>query len=256
MMKLIKLAGVAALAALATTGVARAEDEKREFSWSMTVGGTSDYMFRGLSLHNEDPAAQGSLDMGYGIFYAGVWGSNVGNGTQDGFSPMEVDLYAGLKPVVGQFTFDFGIIGYLYPIAEDALDYYELKAGVSTEIVKSLTGGVIVYWVPEQENSPEVWTVEGNLAYTLPEMHRFTPTISGTVGYATSDLGWFSRCIQGLRLLERRPCPRHREADFRLPLLGHQHRSGPGRRLRRPERPALRVLGQGNAALILFPIRS
>lgn len=192
MMKLIKLAGVAALAALATTGVARAEDEKREFSWSMTVGGTSDYMFRGLSLHNEDPAAQGSLDMGYGIFYAGVWGSNVGNGTQDGFSPMEVDLYAGLKPVVGQFTFDFGIIGYLYPIAEDALDYYELKAGVSTELVKSLTGGVIVYWVPEQENSPEVWTVEGTLAYALPEMHRFTPTISGTLGYATSDIGWFS----------------------------------------------------------------
>ena len=192
MTKLMKLTGVAALAGLAMVGAARAEDEKRDFTWSITVGGTSDYMFRGLSLHGEDPAAQGSLDIGYGIFYAGVWGSNVGTKADGIFAPMEVDVYAGLKPVVGQFTFDFGIIGYLYPIADDPGDYYELKAGVSTEIVKSLTGSVTAYWVPDQENSPEVWTVEGTLAYTLPEVARFTPTISGTVGYANSDLGFFS----------------------------------------------------------------
>ena len=184
MKKLIKLAGVAALAALATTSVVRAEDEKREFSWSMTVGGTSDYMFRGLSLNHEDPAAQGSLDMGYGIFYAGVWGSNVGIKGDGVYAPMEVDIYAGLKPVVGQFTFDFGIIGYLYPIADDPGDYYELKAAVSTEIVKSLTGGVTFYYTPDQDKYPTTWTVEGTLAYALPEMHKFTPTISGTLGYS------------------------------------------------------------------------
>lgn len=193
MNKFTKLAGVAAVASAAMIGAANAED--REFAWSITVGGTSDYIFRGLSLHNEDPAAQGSVDMSYGIFYAGAWASNVGvnsPGVGDGFHPMELDLYAGIKPVVGQFTFDFGLIGYLYPIAENSLDYYELKAGVSTEIVKNLTGGVTFYYVPDQDNSVEVFTVEGALAYSLPAVGIFTPTISGGIGYSNAEVGWFT----------------------------------------------------------------
>lgn len=158
----------------------------------MTVGGTSDYIFRGLSLNNEEPAAQGSVDASYGIFYAGAWASNVGVKGDGVFAPMELDLYAGIKPTLGQFTFDFGIIGYLYPIADNPGEYYELKAGVSTEIFKNLTGGVTLYYVPDQANSPEVWTVEGNLAYTLPQMHIFTPTISGGIGYSNSDVGFFT----------------------------------------------------------------
>lgn len=192
MNKVSKLASVAVIASAALIGSAQAED--RQFSWSMTVGGTSDYIFRGLSLHDQDPAAQGSVDMSYGIFYAGAWASNVGvnsPGVGDGFHPMEVDLYAGIKPTLGQFTFDFGLIGYVYPIAENSLDYYELKAGVSTEIVKNLTGGVTLYYVPDQDNSVEVWTVEGNLAYTLPQMHIFTPTLSGGVGYSDAASVFF-----------------------------------------------------------------
>jgi uncharacterized protein (TIGR02001 family) len=106
MNKFLKLAGVAAVASTALIGAAQAED--REFSWSMTVGGTSDYIFRGISLTSEDPAAQGSVDMSYGIFYAGAWASNVDGA---GYEPMELDLYAGIKPTLGQFTFDFGLIG-------------------------------------------------------------------------------------------------------------------------------------------------
>lgn len=190
MNKFMKLAGVAALASAAFAGAANAED--REFSWSLTVGGTSDYIFRGLSLHNEDPAAQGSIDVSYGIFYAGAWASNVGTAGDIYYNPMELDLYAGIKPVLGQFTFDFGILGYTYPVADDPGNYIELKAGVSTEIVKNLSGGVTLYWAPDQSNSAEIWTVEGSLAYTLPQVHIFTPSISGGIGYSSSDLGVFS----------------------------------------------------------------
>lgn len=66
----------------------------------------------------------------YGIFLClAAWASNVGSGQEDGFNPMEVDIYAGIKPVVGQFTFDLGLIGYVYPIADDPLNYYELEGG-------------------------------------------------------------------------------------------------------------------------------
>lgn len=191
MTKFVKLACAAALAGFAFAGAARAE-EAREFSWSTTLGATSDYVFRGLSLNNEDPAAQGSIDMSYGIFYAGAWASNVSGA---GYQPMELDLYAGIKPVVGQFTFDFGVIGYLYPVTSvDSLDYVEFKAGVSTELVKSLTGTLVMYYTPDQANFAETWTVEGTLAYTLPQLGIFTPTVSGTVGYAedTDNAGAFS----------------------------------------------------------------
>lgn len=181
MNKFMKLAGVAAVASAAMVGAANAEDK---FSWSITVGGTSDYIFRGLSLNHEDPAAQGSVDVGYGIFYAGAWASNVGIKGDGIYAPMEIDLYGGIKPTLGQFNFDFGIIGYTYPIADDPANYYELKAAVSTEIVKNLTGGVTFYFTPSQGRYNETWTVESNLAYTLPQVHVFTPTLSGGVGYS------------------------------------------------------------------------
>ena len=56
MTKFIKLAGAAAIAGMAFTGAARAEDEARAFAWSMTATGTSDYMFRGFSQTAENPA--------------------------------------------------------------------------------------------------------------------------------------------------------------------------------------------------------
>lgn len=191
MTKLLKLAGVAAIAGMALTGAARAADDAPELAWSMTVGGTSDYIFRGLSLNNEDPAAQGSFDISYGLFYAGVWASNVSGA---GYEPMEVDLYAGFKPVLGQVTFDFGVIGYLYPVADDSLDYVELKAGASTELVKNLNGTVTFFYTPDADNYPETWTVEGLLAYTLPQIHIFTPTVSAGVGYSDdmNNVGAFS----------------------------------------------------------------
>ncbi len=190
MTRFLKLAGTAAIAGMALTGAARAEDPPA-FSWSMTVGGTSDYIFRGLSLNNERPAAQGSVDVGYGIFYAGAWASNVSGA---GYEPMELDLYAGIKPVLGQVTFDFGIIGYLYPIADGSLDYVEFKAGASTELVKSLNGTVTFYYTPDADNYPETWTVEGTLAYTLPEVGVFTPTVSAGAGYSNdmNNVGAFT----------------------------------------------------------------
>ncbi len=131
----------------------------------MTVGATSDYVFRGISLTNEDPAAQGSIDMSYGILYWGAWASNVDGA---GFEPWELDLYMGITPSLGQINFDFGVVGYLYPAAENSGDYVEFKAGMNTELVKNLTGGVTFWYTPDQDNYVETYTIEGTLAYALP----------------------------------------------------------------------------------------
>ena len=63
---------------------------ENKLGWSATLTGTTDYVFRGFSLSSESPALQGSLDATYGIFYAGVWGSNV---QDEGYEPVGVNVY-------------------------------------------------------------------------------------------------------------------------------------------------------------------
>jgi uncharacterized protein (TIGR02001 family) len=90
-------------------------------------------------------------------------------------------------------TFDFGIIGYLYPAESAVLDqnYIELKALASMEIVKSLNGGVTFWYTPDQDNYAEGYSIEGTLAYTFQEWGIFAPSISGLVGYTEADAGGF-----------------------------------------------------------------
>ena len=157
-----------------------------EFSWSVTGTGTSDYIFRGLSLNNEDPAFQASVDAEYGIWYGGLWGSMV-DGV--GFEPVELNLYTGVKPVLGPLTFDFGLVYYFYPWASGASDsdYVELKAAFDWSPVKNLTLTPAFWYVPDQSNSDAVYTIEGTAAYELPAVGIFTPTISGNLGYTDAD---------------------------------------------------------------------
>ena len=194
MTKLIKLAGVAALAGIAMAGAARAEDEKREFSWSMTATGTSDYMFRGFSQTREDPAFQLSFDATYGIFYAGVWGSNIDFDEANAFKEdIEIDFYAGITPTLGSVTFDLGVLYYFYPGVDDnalggEADYVELKAGAKTTIAEKLALAGYVYWTPDNfGETGSVVTLEGSANYTLPEVWKFTPTVGGTLGFAKAE---------------------------------------------------------------------
>jgi len=177
-----RLACSAILAGLANPGLA--EDK---FEWSATVTGTSDYVFRGFSLTNERPAAQASLDVSYGIFYAGVWGSNVDD---EGYEPVELDLYSGIKPEWGQAAFDFGALWYTYPGAIPrplGYQYVELKAGMSFSPITGLKVNPIFWYIPEQKNAPITYTYEGALAYELSAVGIFTPTLSGLFGYTDAE---------------------------------------------------------------------
>lgn len=163
--------------------------EERKLDLSATIGGTSDYIFRGVSQTGEQPAFQASVDLTYGIFYAGIWGSNTDLGANDN---AELDLYAGITPAWGPVTFDLGVIYYAYPSADDNLEYVELKGGYSltSPWIKGLTSGTTVYWSPEYTlDSGEVVTVESSASYALPAVGKISPTLSGTYGTVYGDLG-------------------------------------------------------------------
>ncbi len=94
------------------------------------VGLFSQYIFRGLTQTNRQPALQGGFDYAHesGI-YVGTWASNISwlkeNGStaaatagqyKDGGS-LEMDIYGGYKSSFGKsdFTYDIGLLYYWYP---------------------------------------------------------------------------------------------------------------------------------------------
>ncbi len=177
-----------ALGAGAYAGPALAEhdDGDRKWTFSFNIGATSDYVFRGVSQNDEQPALQGGVDIGYGLFYVGAWASIV-DADFVGGSHSEIDLYGGITPSAGIFDFDFGFIYYGYPAAQSSqgVDYWEAKVGVSTDdLIKKVTLGVTVYYSPEYTfKSGDVWTVEGSVSYALPAIGPISPTISALVGH-------------------------------------------------------------------------
>lgn len=191
---------ISAAAATLTLASLSAPASADEFGYSLTFGGTSDYVFRGFSNTNRDPAVQGSFDVTYGLWYAGIWASNtsypnfggpcVDNGTPcdniGDIGPAEVDYYVGARPVWGPVTFDFAFLYYTFPgqngDANDG-DYFELKAGASVSPLKDLTLAVNNYYSPDSQwESGETYTLEGIASYALPAWGMFSPTISGTFG--------------------------------------------------------------------------
>jgi uncharacterized protein (TIGR02001 family) len=97
--------------------LALAEDSPHSISANVSL--TSDYVFRGISQTGGDPAIQGGFDYAHSSgFYAGTWASNVGwikdfQGYDSG--SMEIDFYGGYANSIGDFTYDLGLIQYMYP---------------------------------------------------------------------------------------------------------------------------------------------
>lgn len=108
--------GVATLFAL---GLLAAGHAHAEVSGSVTL--TSDYLFRGLTQTNEEPALQGGIDYTHDSgFYAGAWGSSISwlsDSDPDVSSQVEVDLYLGYGGEFGEsgLGYDVGAIYYWYP---------------------------------------------------------------------------------------------------------------------------------------------
>jgi uncharacterized protein (TIGR02001 family) len=191
----------AALLATATAANAQtAPVAASDFKIAFNFGVTSDYIFRGISQNARNPAVQGGVDLTYGIAYAGVWASAVKFGDNTTFLPykasVEVDLYAGIKPVwkssLGDFNFDFGTIYYGYPGAAETqgknklqkIDYYELKAGVNKDLWKDANLATTIFFSPNSQfETGKVWTSETSFTQTFAAWGKVVPAFGATFGY-------------------------------------------------------------------------
>ncbi|MBI3042993.1 MAG: hypothetical protein HYY78_09230 [Betaproteobacteria bacterium] len=110
----------AAVAATMVSGIAAAADSPHSLTGN--VGLYSQYIFRGLTQTNGEPALQGGFDYSHANgFYAGTWASNISwlrdGGAYRAGGSGEFDLYGGVKGAFGKsdFTWDIGTLYYAYP---------------------------------------------------------------------------------------------------------------------------------------------
>jgi len=180
-MKAMKIALAAAAATVALAGAASAEELKLAYN----LGVTSDYVFRGVSQTQEDPAVQGGIDASYGVAYAGIWASNVDFGSKD--PSAEIDFYAGVKPTVGDTNLDFGVLYYSYSkdkgLTPGRYSYTELKAAISQTFGPVTLGGAVYYSPEYPGNGGSATYVELNAAAPIAKKL----TLSGAVGNQSID---------------------------------------------------------------------
>lgn len=165
----------ASIALLAMSSAAGAEGFGDMFDIAFGAAVTNDYVYRGISQTDGNPAIQGYLELDYGMFYAGVWASNVDFYTPD----TEIDTSIGIRPELDNAAFDLGYVHYFYAV-DTSPDYGEFYALAEYYATDSLTLGGNVYFAPDYSQGDDTATyVEGTIDYALPGNFG----ISGGVGY-------------------------------------------------------------------------
>jgi uncharacterized protein (TIGR02001 family) len=190
-MSLRKTLALATTIGLLSAGPALAQDDGPSIEFN--VGAATDYVFRGVSNTDENPQVFGGADVTAGLFYAGVWVSNVDyNDSTDA----EIDIYAGFAPTVGAVSLDLGVLYYGYVDAPSGadLDYVELQAKGSIP-VGAATFGAGAYYVPDgAAHVDHSLYYEINGAYSVTDKLSFSAalgrqTFDGAGDYTTWNVG-------------------------------------------------------------------
>lgn len=167
--------------------------------WDIAFGTafTSDYVFRGISQSNKQPAVQGYFEVNYAAtpwlsLYAGIWGSSL----YSGFANAELDPNAGIRLSFDKFGLDLGALYYGYPgpaataplSGSTNISFFEFYAKPSYKVTSWLTVGGIVAYSDNAFNSGDDETYyAGNMAVVLPWTLPWgiTSTVSGELGRQT-----------------------------------------------------------------------
>jgi uncharacterized protein (TIGR02001 family) len=171
------------LGAALLLGLSTGAQAQNKLTLSGSASFTTDYMFRSISNTNQEPAVQPEFDLGYGIFWAYIWGSNTAFGEN-----IEIDYGAGISPKWKNMTFTVGWLEYTYPGANE-IAYGELKAGA---VWASGPWSLAVndYWSPDNfQTFGQSNAIEGTVGYTFNSklFNFFTPSVSGTIGFQSYE---------------------------------------------------------------------
>jgi uncharacterized protein (TIGR02001 family) len=185
--------------AFAQQAASQAEEEKEPGWWfpgefSGTASVTNNYIFRGITQTDDDPAIQGSINykLDTGLFgtsvYGGVWGSNVNFNTGDD-AHLELDWTFGLTGEVLDtgLGWTLGAIYYHYP-AEDQFNYWEFAPALSYTIGWVTAAAGLNYSPDFFNGSGDGWYPNGGVKVAIPIPDNwFTLTLEGYTGHQWAE---------------------------------------------------------------------
>ncbi len=167
---------------------------------SLIAGGTTDYVYRGVSLSGERPTGFIFGEASNGFLYANglLVGNDLGVDAQGrSIGNLEADLTIGITPSIGNVDFNFGGKYTGYPNGRDIIagtllhaerDFIEFFAGAKVNFDKTASLGATGFFTPDFYNETgRVRTLEMQGALALPAMLGVQPRLTGTVGIVRSD---------------------------------------------------------------------
>ncbi|NBC36456.1 hypothetical protein GTZ99_07800 [Novosphingobium sp. FSY-8] len=198
------LASVLTVAALlAAPAAAHAEDAAKSspVKVGVTLTGATDYVWRGASQSNGDPAVFAAVNVSMGGFYAGAGTENV---KFLGIN-QEYDLWAGYVLDLKAAKLDVGVVRYGYVNSPINIDTVEVKGQLSGNIGKVGAHAAIYYtgnYFGSHKNA--VYTEVGA---SVPVMAKLSASavfghqqISGGGGYNTWNVGASYALMKGVSL--------------------------------------------------------
>ncbi len=208
--------------------------------FSGNVALTSDYIFRGISQTNEDPAVQGGFDYVHDSgFYVGTWASSLEFGEDSSMvdpASMELDVYGGYSGKISDaLSYDVSVLRYMYPGASKSLnyDYTEIGGSLAYDFgAAAVTVGVYYspdffassdkatyYYVDIAVPLPAAFsanfhvghqTIDDNATFGTPDYTDYKVGVSKDVGGFGLALDWVdtdlskSECFGGSNLCDSR----------------------------------------------------
>jgi uncharacterized protein (TIGR02001 family) len=146
------------------------------FDVAFGVALTTDYVSRGITNSNSEPAIQGYIEPSVelptiGTVYVNVWSSNVDFG--EGFQGAEIDVAVGVRPEFGDLSLDLGYVHYFYSPEHVSPDYGEIFAKADYNFDDIFTVGARVFFAPDfnQSGNTATWVAGG---FNVPLPYNFS----------------------------------------------------------------------------------
>ncbi len=162
--------GAAVAIALMLAGPALAQSAL-EMRYGFAV--TSNYIYKGTTQSNDNPALQGYVEGSLGMVYGGLWSSTVDFPADDDLAGdgIEFDLYAGLRHQLGDAEVDVSYYRYLYDETGDCCGEFKFLLGYPMADLGGLIAGYDYDPTSGQQwgklgaslGFARVWAVDGTL---------------------------------------------------------------------------------------------
>ena len=166
----------------------KAETEGLKFS--AKAGFATDYVYRGVTLSDRNPAAGAAFEATWSHFYAWAAAASVRLPTRP---DAELSFGGGLRHTFGNTDFDLGVSYFAYPgmiPGASSIDYWEAALRGERKLTEQLTWAGGFAWSPNVSNTGAwSWYAASGFGYDLPK--QWLPPDLGVSLSAAAGYSWF-----------------------------------------------------------------